>query len=209
VNPTFKDFILSLYRGETGGSGLAFVEASVAAEKMRCAGEEKRREVREGGKKRLRTLLESWSGQQVPKTLFAGGGVGADGADEGDDALLERPEKSGDLLRLPRVVSVASGFVGPGSGPPLVEIDAAAWAMQPGIGGREKKVCWLRTGGSDGGEVDHLAGGVHAGGSGADQTGENPCIHGPSGGTAGEDDRYRGGNPPSGAGGDGTQKTDT
>jgi serine/threonine-protein kinase RsbW len=143
VNPTFKDFILSLYRGETGGSGLAFVEASVAAEKMRCAGEEKRREVREGGKKRLRTLLESWSGQQVPKTLFAGGGVGADGADEGDDALLERPEKSGDLLRLPRVVSVASGFVGPGSGPPLVEIDAAAWAMQPGIGGREKKVCWL------------------------------------------------------------------
>jgi len=143
ANPTFKDFILSLYRGETGGSGRDFVEASVAAEKLKCAGEERRREVRVEGKKRLRTLLESWSGQQVPKALFAGVGAGADGSDEGDDALLERLEKSGDLLRLPHVVSVASGFVGPGSGPPLVEVDAAAWAMQPGIGGREKKVCWL------------------------------------------------------------------
>jgi serine/threonine-protein kinase RsbW len=142
-NPTFKDFILSLYRGETGGGGLTFVEASVAAEKMRCAGEERRREVRKEGKRRLRTLLESWSGQQVPKTLFAGGGVGADGADAGDDELLERLGRSGDLLRLPRVVSVASGFVGPGSGPPLVEVDAAAWAVQPGIEGKEKKVCWL------------------------------------------------------------------
>jgi serine/threonine-protein kinase RsbW len=139
---TLKDFVMGLYRHETGGGEWGFVSAALAAEKLRAAGEERNRQERERSRERIRSLLEGWEGQQVPKGLFQGGGI-PERADVSDEELLTRLGEEGEVLRLPRIVSSASGHLMPESGPPGVEADAAAWGLQERAGGGDKSVCWL------------------------------------------------------------------
>lgn len=139
---TLKDFVLGLYRQEAGGGEREFVSAALAAEKFRRAAAVRMRREREDGRRRIRSLLEAWTGQQVPKALFQGGAAG-ERADERDEDTLKRLGDGGDVLRLPRVVSSASGHLMPESGPPGVEADAAAWGMQERSGAGPKSVCWL------------------------------------------------------------------
>ena len=142
-DPTLRDFALSLYRRETGGTSGDFVEASLAAEKVMAADGMDRRAMRREGRKRLRELLLGWSAQKIPKVLFSAGSFEKRYGKKSSDKALEALVKEKELLTLPRVVSVASGQIGHEAGVPGFEADAIAWAEQKGGRRGARQVCWV------------------------------------------------------------------
>jgi hypothetical protein len=142
-DPTLRDFLLSLYRREQGGSSGAFVEAALAAEKVRSAPEERRAGAIAEARERLRTLLLSWAGQKVPKALFSPAEFQKRYGSVEEDRLLEVLGEDGEIITLPRVLSVASGAMGQEVGLPPFDADAVAWADREAGGGKRKEICWV------------------------------------------------------------------
>jgi serine/threonine-protein kinase RsbW len=140
---TLRDFAFSLYRQETEGTGGDFVEAALAAEKIRETGVRRKDAARRSGRSRLRDLMVLWSGQKVPRRIFAAGEFNRDYGSLSPDDALEKLSGEKELLTLPRVVSVASGLLGSEAGLPALDADAVAWAEQGGGRAGPRQVCWV------------------------------------------------------------------
>lgn len=142
-DPTLRDFLLSLYGREKGGRSGSFVEAALAAEKVRSAPAERSSGARAEARARLGTLLLGWAGQKVPKALFSPSEFQRRYGSVEESGLLEALGEDGGTITLPRVLSVASGAIGQEVGLPPFDSDAVAWADREAGGGKRKDVCWV------------------------------------------------------------------
>jgi serine/threonine-protein kinase RsbW len=135
----FADAFIS----EESGTNSSFVEAALVAKKVGSAGEEGQRATRKEGRLRLRALLESWSGQDVPRVLFSASDFGKRFEKVADEKVGEELGREQGRIRVPRVVSVASGVVASPAGRPGFDADAVAWAFPGGTASLEKPICWV------------------------------------------------------------------
>ncbi len=136
------DFADAFISEESGTNG-SFVEAALVAKKIESTGEDGRRAIREEGRLRLRALMESWSGQEVPRVLFSAGDFGKRFEKVADEDVGEELGREKGKIRVPRVVSVASGIVASHAGRPGFDADAVAWAFPGETVSLEKPICWV------------------------------------------------------------------
>jgi anti-sigma regulatory factor (Ser/Thr protein kinase) len=143
ADPVFREVVTALYRREFGSAAPAFIEAALAAEKIRRAPQARRDDRRRMVQAELRGLFERWNGQQVPAVLFDASRyqarLGGHPASEHVRLLADETER----LTLPRVISMASGRVGGQSAPLGLEVDALAWALMPCAEGPETEAVWV------------------------------------------------------------------
>lgn len=136
-----KDFIQGLYGQERGASD-TFTAAAMVAAKTGDIAKAAREERQQENRRLLRTLMDAWSGQQVPKVLFHADDFSRRFRGLDDDELQRKMDAEKEKIILSRVISSASGLVGKASAPAPVKIDAVAWVMQEGANSSTIPVCW-------------------------------------------------------------------
>jgi serine/threonine-protein kinase RsbW len=136
------DFVDAFIREESGAN-TPFVEAALAAKKVESADEERKRAAREKWRIQLTELLEAWSGQDVPRVLFSAGDFGKRFEKVDNEKVGEELGRDKVRIRVPRVVSVASGIVASAAGSVAFEADAVAWTFPGDVSSQEQPTCWV------------------------------------------------------------------